>query len=85
MKYFTVYKDVVTQVERERVARDGEPIADREQIEVPIAEVYRYVVEAYTEDGEYLSTKYYKGRNDEDVLDKIEADHPADRWNNNDW
>lgn len=92
MKYFEVEEGrIESPIITHAVASDGSWCSGEEVLEDKADILLWYRVLEYGEDGMSHNVVYYnvcddgEHSNEDEVLEQIKADHPADEWQNNDW
>lgn len=92
MRYFEVHKYEITGQELcSRVDAEGESLNLPEETGDISTRVLGFMVSELDERGVAVATKWYAvcdggdGREVEEALEQIKADHPAGEWQNNDW
>ena len=86
MNYFEVYVSEATPMTITKVYADGTVIPETE--DCVGNEIIEYIVYEYEEDGTMIGTQHYViggGTDEEEAMENIKRDHPADEWQNHDW
>ena len=86
MNYFEVYVAEATPLTISKVYSDGTVIPNTE--DVLGNEITEYIVYEYEEDGTMIGEQHYTiggGTDEEEAIENIKRDHPADEWQNHDW